>query len=135
MRYPGSPIGPRRPFPQENFWRWITLVSRRVARPFAARSRRRLPHVSLVVDLMHLVVIVAGVAVGGWALIALRGSLPRGRFAVFGAASAGALFGCAALAGEVGLLAPPAWFAIVMGAMLAMVAAAFRSSRSTHRPA
>jgi hypothetical protein len=89
--------------------------------------------VSLVVDLMHLAVIVAGVAIGAWALIALRHRMPRGRFAVFGAASAGALFGCAALAGEVGLLPPAAWFALVMGAMLALSAIAARAP--TGRPA
>jgi hypothetical protein len=91
--------------------------------------------VSLLVDLMHLVVIIAGIAIGGWALIALRRQLPRGRFAVFGAGSAGALFGCAALAGEVGLFPPAAWFAIVMTAMLVVTAAAVRSRRPANRPA
>jgi hypothetical protein len=83
---------------------------------------------SLLVDLMHLVVILAGVGIGAWALIALRSRLPRGRFLVFGATSAGALFGCAALAGEVGLVPPAAWFAIVMTAMLGVAGVAFRSS-------
>ena len=83
---------------------------------------------SLAVDLMHLVIIVAGIAIGAWALIALRRKLPRGRFIVFGAASGGALFGCAALAGEVGLVPPAAWFAIVMAGMLGTIAIATRTS-------
>jgi hypothetical protein len=85
--------------------------------------------VSLLIDLLHLVVITGGVGIGAWALIALRRRLPRGRFIVFGAASAGAIFGCAALAGEVGLISPVAWFVIVMGAMLAPAAIALRSGQ------
>ena len=77
---------------------------------------------------MHLVIILVGVGIGAWALIALGGHLPRGRFIVFGAASAGALFGCAALAGEVGLVPPAAWFAIVMLAMIGVAAVAVRVS-------
>jgi hypothetical protein len=91
--------------------------------------------VSLLIDLMHLVVIAAGIGIGGWALIALRKRLPRGRFVVFGAASVGAIFGCAALAGEVGLVSPVAWFAIVMGAMLATAVIAVRSGQPTPRAA
>jgi CHASE2 domain-containing sensor protein len=91
--------------------------------------------VSLLIDVMHLVVIAAGIGIGSWALIALRRRLPRGRFIVFGAASAGALFGCAALAGEVGVIPPVAWFAVVMGAMLAVTTAAIRSSQSKTRTA
>jgi hypothetical protein len=83
--------------------------------------------VSLLVDVMHLVVIAAGVGIAAWALVGLRRTLPRGRFAVFGVASAGALFGCAALAGEVGLLPPAVWFAIVMLAMIGAVIVAARS--------
>ncbi len=84
-----------------------------------------------VVDLLHLVVIAAGLIIGVWALIALRRTMPAGRFAVFGLASAGTLFGCAALSGEVGLLPPAAWFAVVMFAMLAgAVIAASRGRRS-----
>lgn len=90
---------------------------------------------SLLVDLMHLVVILSGIGVGAWALIGLRRRLPRGRFLVFGAASAGALFGCAALAGEVGVLPPAAWFAIVMAAMVAVAGIAFRSGGSRTRTA
>jgi hypothetical protein len=81
------------------------------------------------VDLMHLIVVVAGVAIGAWALIALRQTLPRGRFVAFIAASAGALFGCAALAGEVGLVSPSAWFVIVMALMLAIAAIGYRTGR------
>jgi hypothetical protein len=91
--------------------------------------------VSLLVDLMHLVVILAGVGIGAWALIGLRRRLPRGRFLVFGATSLGALFGCAALAGEVGLVPPAAWFAIVMAAMLGLTGVAIRSSGPRARTA
>jgi hypothetical protein len=88
--------------------------------------------VSLLVDLMHLVVIASGVGIGAWALIALRQRQPRGRFIVFGAASGAAIFGCAALAGEVGLISPMAWFVVVMGAMLAPAVVALRSGRPKH---
>jgi hypothetical protein len=91
--------------------------------------------VSLLIDVMHLVVIAAGIGIGGWALIALRQRLPRGRFIVFGAAASGAIFGCAALAGEVGLVSPVAWFAILMGAMLATAVIAARSGQRTSRTA
>jgi hypothetical protein len=91
--------------------------------------------VSLLVDLMHLVVILAGIGIGAWALIALRRRLPRGRFVVFGATSVGALFGCAALAGEVGLVPPAAWFAIVMAAMIGVAGVAARSSGPRARTA
>lgn len=133
MRYPWSPKGQALPFPQENFQRWITCVLSQAARQIARQTRRRLRHVSLLVDLMHLTVIVVGIAVGAWALIALRERLPRGRFAVFGAASAGALFGCAALAGEIGLLPPAGWFAMVMAAMLAVIALGVRARRPADR--
>jgi CHASE2 domain-containing sensor protein len=83
--------------------------------------------VGLLVDLMHLTVILAGVGIGAWALVGLRRRMPRGRFLVFGAASAGALFGCAALAGEVGLVPPAAWFAILMAAMAGLAAIAVRA--------
>jgi hypothetical protein len=82
-------------------------------------------------DLMHLVIVVAGVAIGAWALVALRRSLPRGRFVIFSIASAGALFGCAALGGEVGLLPRQAWFAIVMGLMGAIAIAGHRAGRTS----
>jgi len=83
----------------------------------------------------RLAVISAGIGIGAWALIALRSRLPRGRFLVFGAGSAGAIFGCAALAGEVGLVPPVAWFAIVMGAMIGVAAIATRSGRPKPRTA
>ena len=82
---------------------------------------------SLLAEVLHLVVIVAGIGVGAWALIGLRSRLPRGRFVVFGAASAGALFGCAALAGDIGLLPPVAWFAVIMAGMVAIVVAGLRA--------
>ena len=84
---------------------------------------------------MHLVVILAGVGIGAWALIGLRRRLPRARFVVFGAASAGALFGCAALAGEVGVVPPAVWFAIVMAAMVAVAVIAVRSGGPQARAA
>lgn len=90
---------------------------------------------SLLIDVMHLVVIAAGIGIGAWALIALRQRLPRGRFIVFGAAASGAIFGCAALAGEVGLVSPVAWFAIVMGVMFATAFIAMRPGRRTSRTA
>ncbi|HVD47231.1 MAG TPA: hypothetical protein VNG70_08125 [Candidatus Limnocylindria bacterium] len=90
---------------------------------------------SLAVDVMHLVVIAAGVGVAAWALIALRQRLPRGRYLVFAGASAGALFGCAALAGEVGILPPAAWFALVIAAMIGMAAIATRWNKPNSQPA
>ena len=89
----------------------------------------------MLVDLMHLVVIVAGLGIGIWALIGLRGRLPRRRFLVFGAASAGALFGCSALAGEVGVVPPAAWFALVMTAMIGVAVIAVRSGEPKARTA
>ena len=83
-----------------------------------------------VVDVLHLVVIVAALGIGVWSLIAFRTTMPRGRFAVFGVASIGALFGCAALSGEVGVLPPTAWFVIVIAAMLAVAAVAQRLAQS-----
>ncbi len=88
------------------------------------------PAVAPIVDFLHLVIVVVGVGIGAWALIALRGRLPRGRFLVFGGASVAALFGCAALAGEVGFLPPAAWFAVVMAAMAATVVVAYRLPRA-----
>lgn len=79
-----------------------------------------------IVDLLHLVVIAAGLGIGAWSLIGLRTTMPRGRFAVFGVASAGAVFGCAALSGEVGMLPPAAWFIVVVAFMLAAAVAAQR---------
>jgi hypothetical protein len=87
------------------------------------------------VDVMHLVVVLAGIVIGAWALVGLRRPLPRGRFIVFAAASAGALFGCAALAGEVGILPPAAWFAFVMATMLATAVIAARTPGANARTA
>jgi hypothetical protein len=91
--------------------------------------------VSLAIDLMHLTIILAGVSIGAWALVTLRQRLPRGRFLVFGAVSAGALFGCAAVAGEVGLVSPVAWFVILMAAMAGVSAIGSRAGRPAARPA
>jgi len=79
-----------------------------------------------VVDLLHLAVIAAALGIGAWSLISLRASMPRGRFAVFGVASVGALFGCAALSGEVGALPPVAWFFVVVTTLLGVAVAAQR---------
>ena len=84
-----------------------------------------------IVDLMHLIVVGAGVGIGAWALSALRRTLPRGRFIIFITASAGALFGCAALAGEVGLVSRSTWFVIVMALMLAIAAIGYRTGRTS----
>lgn len=83
-----------------------------------------------VVDLLHLAVVAAGLGIGAWSLIALRATLPRGRFAVFSVASTGALFGCAALSGEVGVLPPAAWFFIVVALMLGAAMSAHRLARA-----
>ena len=48
---------------------------------------------------------------------------------MFGFASVGALFGCAALAGEVGVLPPVAWFFVVVATMLGAAIAAQRIAR------
>ena len=75
----------------------------------------------MIVDVMHLVVLIVAVGLGAWSLIAFRTRLPRGRFVIFGAASIGALFACAAVGGEVGLMSQQAWFAAVI-AMLVVLA-------------
>jgi hypothetical protein len=84
----------------------------------------------VMVDVLHLLVIVIGVGVGAWALMALRTALPRGRFIVFTTASVGSLFGCAALSGEVGVLPPVGWFAVVMATMAAIVLTGRRLARA-----
>ena len=88
------------------------------------------PAVAPIVDFLHLFIVVAGVGVGAWALIALRRRLPRGRFLVFSGASGAALFGCAALAGEVGFLPPSAWFVVLMALLAALVVIAYRLPRA-----
>ena len=75
----------------------------------------------MIVDVMHLAVLVIAIGVGAWSLIAFRTRLPRGRFVIFAGASMGALFGCAAVGGEVGVMSQPAWFATVIG-LLAVLA-------------
>ncbi|HET7467004.1 MAG TPA: hypothetical protein VFL29_10065 [Candidatus Dormibacteraeota bacterium] len=69
----------------------------------------------MVVDVMHLAVVIAGLVIGAASLIAFRTRLPRGRFVIFSAASVGALFGCAAVGGELGLLSQSQWFVVVIG--------------------
>ncbi len=71
----------------------------------------------MIVDAMHLVVLIVAVGFGAWSLIAFRARLPRGRFIIFTAASAGALFACSAVGGEVGLMSQQAWFAIVIASL------------------
>ena len=83
----------------------------------------------MIVDLMHLTVLVAGVGLGAWSLIAFRKRLPRGRFAIFTGASLGALFGCAAVGGEVGLMSQSAWFAVVMALLAAITLAGYVTAR------
>jgi hypothetical protein len=85
--------------------------------------------VAVATDPMHLLVVIAGIGIGAWALIALRRSLPRGRFVVFAIASVGALFGCAALAGEVGFFPPAIWFTIVMAMMFGALIFGYRLGR------
>ncbi|MFI5284337.1 MAG: hypothetical protein ACHQ0J_14570 [Candidatus Dormibacterales bacterium] len=53
----------------------------------------------LAIEVMHLLVVVAGVGLSGWAPGALRTARPRGRFVVFGVGSSGAVLGCTALGG------------------------------------
>lgn len=83
----------------------------------------------MIVDLMHLTVLVVGVGLGAWSLIAFRNQLPRGRFAIFTAASIGALFGCAAVGGEVGLMSQSAWFAVVIALLAAIAIAGYATAR------
>ena len=75
----------------------------------------------MIVDVMHLAVLVVAIGVGVWSLIVFRTRLPRGRFVIFTGASIAALFGCAAVGGEVGVMSQPAWFAAVIG-LLAVLA-------------
>jgi len=71
----------------------------------------------MIVDAMHLVVLIVAVGFGAWSLIAFRTRLPRGRFVIFTAASIGALFGCSAVGGEVGLMSQQAWVAVVIASL------------------
>src|SRR5215469_16180714 len=84
---------------------------------------------SMIVDLMHLIVVVAGLAVGAWSLIALRTRLPRGRFVIFASSSVAALFGCAAVGGEVGHMSQSAWFSLVMVLLVALALSGYVTGR------
>ena len=83
----------------------------------------------MIVDVMHLIVLIVAIGIGAWSLIAFRTRLPRGRFVIFTAASIAALFGCAALSGEVGLLPPTTWFAVVVTMMVLAIFAAQRIAK------
>lgn len=87
----------------------------------------------MIVDVMHLVVLVVAIGIGAWSLIAFRNRLPRGRFVIFTAASAGALFGCAAVGGEVGLMSQPAWFTAVLGFLAVLVIGGYVAGRRQPR--
>ena len=86
----------------------------------------------MVVDLMHLFVVTAGVVLGAAALIAFRTRLPRGRFVIFAASAVAALFGCAAVGGEVGLMSQSAWFSVVITFLAAVGIGGYVVGR--HRP-
>lgn len=86
----------------------------------------------MIVDLMHLTLLVAGVALGAWSLLAFRKPLPRGRFVIFGGASVATLFGCAAVAGEVGLMSQSAWFSVVIAFLAALMIGGYVTVR--HSP-
>ena len=83
----------------------------------------------MLVDLMHLLLIAIGLAFGAFSLLAFRTRLPRGRFLVFGFASAATLFGCAAVGGEIGFLSQAAWFTVVVGFLGALAVASSLSAR------
>lgn len=83
----------------------------------------------MIVDLMHLVLLVIGIALGAWSLIAFRKRLPHGRFAIFGGISVATLFGCAAVAGEIGLMSQSAWFAVVTVVIAALVLSGYVTVR------
>lgn len=87
----------------------------------------------MIVDVMHLAVLVVAIGIGAWSLIAFRMRLPRGRFIIFAAASVGALFGCAALGGEVGLMSQTAWFSAIVGFLAVLVAGGYVVGRRQPR--
>ena len=95
--------------------------------PLGSRVRAYTPAVGIVIEVMHLLVVVAGVGLSGWSLVALRTTRPRGRLLVFGAGSAAALLGCAALGGELGILPPLAWLVILVTLMAAATAVTIKS--------
>lgn len=87
----------------------------------------------MIVDVMHLIVLIVAVGFGAWSLIAFRTRLPRGRFVIFTAASIGALFGCAAVGGEVGLMSQQAWFAAVIASLAVLAIGGFVVGRRQPR--
>jgi hypothetical protein len=87
----------------------------------------------MIVDVMHLVVLIVAIGVGAWSLVAFRTRLPRGRFVIFTAASIAALFGCAAVGGEVGLMSQSAWFSAVVGFLVVLMAGGYVAGRRQPR--
>jgi hypothetical protein len=87
----------------------------------------------MIVDLMHLVILIVAIGIGAWSLIAFRTRLPRGRFVIFSTASIAALFGCAAVGGEVGLMSQSAWFSAVIGFLAVLVAGGYVAGRRQPR--
>lgn len=87
----------------------------------------------MIVDVMHLVVLIVAIGIGAWSLIEFRTRLPRGRFVLFAAASIAALFGCAAVGGEVGLMSQPAWFSAVIAFLAVLVAGGYVAGRRQPR--
>jgi len=87
----------------------------------------------MIVDVMHLVVLIVAIGIGAWSLIAFRTRLPRGRFVIFTAASIAALFGCAAVGGEVGLMSQPAWFSAVIAFLAVLVIGGYVTGRRQPR--
>jgi hypothetical protein len=83
----------------------------------------------MIVDLMHLALLVIGIALGASSLIAFRERLPRGRFAIFGATAVATLFGCAAVGGEIGLMSQSAWFTLVIAFYAALVIGGYVAPR------
>jgi len=87
----------------------------------------------MIVDVMHRIVLIVAIGIGAWSLIAFRTRLPRGRFVIFTAASIAALFGCAAVGGEVGLMSQPAWFSAVMAFLAVLVIGGYVTGRRQPR--
>ncbi len=87
----------------------------------------------MIVDVMHLVVLIVAIGIGAWSLIAFRMRLPRGRFVIFTGASIAALFGCAAVGGEVGRMSQPAWFSAVIAFLAVLVIGGYVAGRRQPR--
>jgi FtsH-binding integral membrane protein len=83
----------------------------------------------MIVDLMHLTLLVIGIALGAWSLVTFRTRLPRGRFAIFGVASVATLFGCAAVGGEIGLMSQSAWFSVVVAFLASLLIGGYVTAR------